>query len=135
VKDFIRPTDGLVDVTVCAQSGLLKTSACPSEVTLTFLEGTQPTAYCDMHISAPVTTIASSGLNLGVMGIDDTAILRDLKMPELNLDLLPPSRTQARTQTNTRQSQTNRQNQRNQSTSRNQGGSSLELPNYNPLLD
>jgi hypothetical protein len=127
-----------VDVLVCAQSGQLKTAACPTGVTLTFLEGTQPAAYCDMHISAPVTTIASSGLNLGAMGIDDTAILQNLRMPELDLDFLPPSRNQRQeqqSQTNTRRNQQNRQPQRDQNTSRNQGGYSLELPSYNPLLD
>jgi penicillin-binding protein 1A len=134
VKDFIRPTDGLVDVTVCAQSGLLKTSACPTGVTLTFLEGTQPIAYCDMHMNAPVTTIASSGLNLGVMGIDDAAVLGDLKMPELNLDLLPSLRNANRVQEQQSQSTAPR-NQTIGNQTRSQGIGGLELPNYNPLLD
>jgi penicillin-binding protein 1A len=131
-KDFIRPADGLVDVTVCTQTGLLKTPACPGGVTLTYLEGTQPTEYCDVHGAAPVTVIASSGLNFGVMGIDDMAILQDLRMPELNLDFLPSVGNQGQDQ----QSGTNtRQNQRNQRDQRNQGGYGLELPSYNPLLD
>jgi penicillin-binding protein 1A len=137
VKDFVRPASGLVDVTVCSQTGLLKTSACPGDVTLTFLEGTQPTAYCDEHGNNPVTVIASSSLDFGVTGIDDRAILQDLKMPELDLDFLPRSRNQTgeRPWTTVSQNQRNQRVQRNQGSSQNQGGYGLEMPNYNPLLD
>jgi penicillin-binding protein 1A len=49
-KDFIRPQSGLVDVRVCAKSGLLPTEHCNEGlVTLTFYEGTQPHQYCDLH--------------------------------------------------------------------------------------
>jgi penicillin-binding protein 1A len=131
-KDFIRPADGLVDVTVCAQSGLLKTAACPHDVTLTFLEGTQPIGYCDMHENTPVTVIASSGLNhLNAIGIDDTAVLRDLKMPELDLGFLPSVGNQGQNQPPRTTARQNQRNQRDQ----NQGGYGLDLPNYNPLLD
>ncbi|MDR0759030.1 MAG: PBP1A family penicillin-binding protein [Treponema sp.] len=131
-KNFIRPADGLVDVTVCTQTGLLKSPACPSGVTLTFLEGTQPAAYCDVHGNTPVTVIASRGLNLNAMGIDDTAILQDLRMPELDLDFLPSSGNQGQAQGSRT---TTPQNQQNQSASRDMEGYGLELPSYNPLLD
>jgi penicillin-binding protein 1A len=49
-KDFIRPATGIVDVTVCAKSGLIPTSSCnEGRVTLSFLSGTQPNQYCDLH--------------------------------------------------------------------------------------
>jgi penicillin-binding protein 1A len=133
-KDFVRPAVGLVDVTVCAQTGLLPTSACPGGVTLTFLAGTQPTTYCDLHGSTPVTTIASRSLQLGVTGIDERAVLQDLKMPELNLDFLPPSVNQTREQPRPNASR-NQRVQSNQDALQNRDGYGLEMPNYNPLLD
>ncbi|MBN1518677.1 MAG: PBP1A family penicillin-binding protein [Spirochaetales bacterium] len=49
-KDFAKPATGLVEVTVCAESGLLPTEYCDDGlVTLTYLEGTQPRQYCDLH--------------------------------------------------------------------------------------
>ncbi|HOX92031.1 MAG TPA: penicillin-binding protein, partial [Spirochaetales bacterium] len=49
-KSFVRPQSGLVDVRVCALSGLLPTDFCTDgTVALTFLEGTQPRTYCDLH--------------------------------------------------------------------------------------
>lgn len=54
-RDFVKPQTGLVTATVCAKSGLLPTDACnDGTVTLIFLEGTQPTGYCDYHESAGV---------------------------------------------------------------------------------
>ncbi|MDR2742575.1 MAG: PBP1A family penicillin-binding protein, partial [Treponema sp.] len=91
MKDFVRPADGIVDVTVCTQTGLLKNPACPNSVTLSYLEGTQPVAYCDVHGEVPSAVIASSGLNFDVIGIDERVILQELRMPELDLDSLPSS--------------------------------------------
>lgn len=49
-KDFIRPQNGLIDVTVCSVSGLLPTEYCDEgSTTLTYYEGTQPKQYCDLH--------------------------------------------------------------------------------------
>ncbi|MDR0386602.1 MAG: PBP1A family penicillin-binding protein [Treponema sp.] len=138
-KDFVRPPDGLVDVAVCTHTGLLKTPGCPGSVTLTFLEGTQPTDYCDVHGNPPAAIIASNSLNFDVLGIDDRVILQDLRMPELDIDFLPSGGNQGQdrqSRTNTRrQNQRNRQDQRNQDASRDQEGYGLELPDYNPLLD
>ncbi|GHU82741.1 penicillin-binding protein [Spirochaetia bacterium] len=47
-RDFVRPS-GIVDATVCSTSGLLRNSACPGGVTLSFLAGTVPTEECDLH--------------------------------------------------------------------------------------
>ena len=49
-RDFVKPQTGLVAATVCKKSGLLPTPACvDGTVTLYYLEGTQPTGYCDYH--------------------------------------------------------------------------------------
>ncbi len=49
-RDFVKPQTGLVAATVCVKSGLLPTDACDEgTISLYFLEGTQPTKYCDYH--------------------------------------------------------------------------------------
>jgi 1A family penicillin-binding protein len=48
VQDFERPS-GLVEVEVCALSGLLPGPDCPHRVTELFLAGTEPTETCTMH--------------------------------------------------------------------------------------
>jgi len=47
VEEFPRPS-GLETVEVCAVSGLLPTEHCPTTNAL-FIEGTEPTEYCDVH--------------------------------------------------------------------------------------
>ncbi|MDR2028491.1 MAG: PBP1A family penicillin-binding protein [Treponema sp.] len=128
-KDFARPSTGIVEVTVCSESGLLKTPSCPGEVTLPFLEGTQPTRYCDLHDGSATTssTLALEGMRLDSLFIRDDALLEELKMPELRLDLLPEAPPEDRR--NRPQSQPAQSNARD---SQNYG---LELPQYNPLLD
>jgi penicillin-binding protein 1A len=132
MKDFIRPAGGVVDVTVCAQTGLLATSACPAVVTLTFLEGAQPSAYCDEHGNTAAAVIASSSLDFDIIGIRDTEILRELKMPELDLNFLPPPRKQIVEQVSKTAAP---QNQESQSALNDLELYGLEMPGYNPLLD
>jgi len=49
-RDFVKPQTGLVSATVCKKSGLLPTDNCDEgTIQLYFLEGTQPTSYCDYH--------------------------------------------------------------------------------------
>ena len=49
-RDFVKPQTGLVQATVCQKSGLLPTANCTEgTVSLYYLEGTQPTSYCDYH--------------------------------------------------------------------------------------
>jgi penicillin-binding protein 1A len=129
-KDFVRPSTGIVEVTVCSESGLLKTPSCPGEVTLPFLEGTQPTRYCDLQDgnAAAASVLALEGMRLDSLFVRDDALLGELKMPELDLDLLPGV------------SPDNRRNSSPQgqpSQSRPQGSQDygLELHQYNPLLD
>jgi membrane carboxypeptidase/penicillin-binding protein PbpC len=48
VSDFQQP-ERLLEVEVCALSGLLPSEACPHRVTELFIEGTEPTLTCSMH--------------------------------------------------------------------------------------
>ena len=49
-KNFPKPAHGTVDVSVCSISGALPTEDCGEhKITLTFLEGTQPTELCTFH--------------------------------------------------------------------------------------
>jgi penicillin-binding protein 1A len=134
-KNFVRPADGLVDVTVCSQTGLLNNSSCPGSATLTFLAGTQPTSYCDAHGNFPIPVIASRGLNLDVIGMDDTVLLQDLKMPELDLESLPFSGNQGQDQRSRTTPPRNQWDLRSQIDSLVPEEYGLELPSYNPLLD
>lgn len=46
--DFELPT-GIVSRPIDPRTGQLATSQCPERITEVFLEGTEPTAYCDVH--------------------------------------------------------------------------------------
>jgi penicillin-binding protein 1C len=48
IEQFARPT-GLTRVEVCAVSGLLPNEHCPNRVNALFIEGTEPTEYCNVH--------------------------------------------------------------------------------------
>jgi penicillin-binding protein 1A len=153
-KDFAKPPTGIIDVTVCTKSGLLKTPGCPDSVTMPFLEGTQPTRYCDMHDTTAVRAnqVNLEGMRLDTMLIDSDSLLGELKLPELILDLPPELQ---RPEPGHRPG-LNRGGNRTgiprapagpaapgQSSSRNTRSNpavpvdefGLELPDYNPLLD
>ena len=82
-RDFLRPTTGLLDVTVCVKSGLLKTSSCPEGVTLTFLEGTQPMHLCD-ECGSTRGFESFRYIELNPMFFDTLNFINDLKMPVLD---------------------------------------------------
>ncbi|MDR0487576.1 MAG: PBP1A family penicillin-binding protein [Treponema sp.] len=90
-RNFSRPSSGIVDVTVCAKSGMLRTDSCNEGlITLPFLEGTQPGRYCEIHggLSPYQTRIPiSSSVQFGI--IEDDIFFASLTMPTLHLDLLP----------------------------------------------
>jgi len=87
-RDFLRPATGLVEVTVCIKSGLLKTPSCTDgEVTLTFLEGTQPMHFCEEH-NGNRGFDAFRYIELNPMFFDTLDIISDLKMPVLRDDAL-----------------------------------------------
>jgi penicillin-binding protein 1A len=115
-RSFSRPTSGVVDVTVCAKSGLLRTAACnEGEVTLPFLEGTQPYQYCEIHGSTSFDTrISISTIPYGGM---DTSFLDSLAMPQLPSDILEllggPTQPANRNQQNRTQANNNANNRNN----------------------
>jgi penicillin-binding protein 1A len=150
-KDFVRPSSGLIDVTVCAKSGLLKTPACnQGEVTLPFLEGTQPVLYCDVHGNAGSTEINIERFRINAISIDDSDLLKDLAMPVLPQEFLPPP-SNRRNSGPVSGSARNPPNRNSPSGSSPAGPSEesgqaepgdgyfsdlgIELPSYNPLLE
>jgi penicillin-binding protein 1A len=138
LKNFVRPSSGIIDVTVCAKSGLLRTAACTEgEITLPFLAGTQPGSYCELHGSNSISqTKIPVSTTLQFNGINDDSFLNSLAMPQIPFDLLPelrnsiPDRNQSNSQNNRRSnnSNTNRNNN-----SRNPPQSSYIL--NNPFLE
>ena len=47
-KDFTQP-DGIIKILVCEKSGLLPTDSCTKLVNSSFIKGTEPNEYCDIH--------------------------------------------------------------------------------------
>jgi penicillin-binding protein 1A len=95
-RDFSRPNSGLIDVTVCAKSGLLRIPACnEGEVTMPFLDGTQPTQYCNLHGDASYSETAIGTMRTGTLGLDEDVLLGSLTMPTLDPELFPEQRENA----------------------------------------
>ncbi len=94
-KDFIRPQAGLVDVKVCAKSGLLPTDYCDEGlVGLLYYEGTQPHQYCDLHqfssqaADRGMQTLSRQGSVFGDVDIDTTLTI---DLPDLEQLLRNPA--------------------------------------------
>jgi len=130
-KNFTRPASGLVDVSVCAKSGLLRNAFCnEGEVTLPFMEGTQPSRLCDYHQkkspyepNMPISTITE---------FDSPQWLIDLPMPKIDWDQFPelrnaPQQRNSGSQSNTSRGNTNTRNTQNTPPSPSLSG--------NPFLD
>jgi penicillin-binding protein 1A len=151
-RDFSRPSNGIIEVTVCAKSGLLPIAACnEGGVTLPFLEGTQPAQYCEIHGNRspfPNTNVPISTTTMG--GFDAAGFLDSLPMPTLQLDLFPGLLDD--NTSNRNQNQAQNQNTRTQSTPRppaqagrnnpnirtpqTQRGTTTQPPSFNnPFLD
>jgi len=91
-REFERPGSGIIDVRVCAKSGLLRTSSCnQGEVTLPFLAGTQPASTCDIHGSSQ--QVAFDRMRDLTWGMED-ALIGSLSMPSLPMDIFPESPAQ-----------------------------------------
>jgi penicillin-binding protein 1A len=132
-RDFPRPATGIVDVTVCAKSGLLKTAACnQGDVTLPFLIGTQPRHTCDLHGNNSSTVAAINTMRGTTIGMDDT-LLSSLTMPTLSADLFPDLPVRNQNNRNTRNTNNNRRNNQNSRNTGNQNPISWSF--NNPLLD
>ena len=81
-RDFIRPATGLIDVTVCARTGLLRTAACnEGSITMPFLDGTQPVMFCDYHGNTRGREIGIRALESGTMFMDSPILFRELNLP------------------------------------------------------
>ncbi|HEY9053847.1 MAG TPA: PBP1A family penicillin-binding protein [Rectinemataceae bacterium] len=80
-KQFPSPQSGLISAKVCSVSGLIPTEFCDQgTVDLLFLEGTQPTKACDIHIDTG--TVAQNFLNtiIGENGSLPTELDTTLKL-------------------------------------------------------
>jgi penicillin-binding protein 1A len=131
-RDFVRPSTGLIDVSVCAKSGLLRTPSCnEGEVALTFLEGTQPAQYCDIHGNTSPYQQRIPISNTPLNSYIDDNFLNSLTMPNLNFDLLPDFLND---NTNSRQANQNRNNA-NTNNSRNTNTVNTAPVYNNPHLD
>ena len=131
-RDFIRPSTGLIDATVCAKSGLLKTPACnEGEVTFAFLEGTQPVLFCDYHGNSGRMETVIRHIELDSLYIDTNDILRDISMPVLrDPELMRELQAEQRRPQN---SQSSRSSTSSRNTSPLRSPSSSLM--FNPLLD
>ena len=146
-RDFVRPASGIIDITVCAKSGMLKTTACnEGEVTLPFLPGTEPSQYCDIHgNTSSYSSTAINTMRRRTIGMNDDELLGSLAMPSLPEELFPElSNDQGRQNQNNRNNQNNQNSRNNRNsgragtstnTNRNSGQSSISWSFNNPLLD
>jgi len=132
-RDFVRPATGLVDVTVCAVSGLLKTPACnEGDVTLTFLDGTQPVLYCDYHGNNDNMNTSIGNIELNSMFFDTSNVLQNLSMPVLrDPAMMKEIQDDQRRPQNQQSQKQNSFNTRNSNTGRTPSSNQL----LNPLLD
>ncbi|GHV75724.1 penicillin-binding protein [Spirochaetia bacterium] len=137
LRDFAKPSTGIIEVTVCTKSGLLRTPGCPGDVTMPFLEGTQPSRYCDLHDDAAARTgqVNLQGMRLDTLFMDGGNLLGELKLPELRLDLPESPR---RPPPVTRPAPNSTRGRTDRSTTNPiipDEEFDLELPDYNPLLE
>jgi penicillin-binding protein 1A len=137
-KDFVRPSSGIIDVTVCLKSGSLKTQACnEGEVTMPFLEGTQPSQYCGIHGNASFTRTAINTIRPGFISLENNDLLNTLSMPTLPADLFPELFDTRPNQNN--RNANSRQPNRNTRAAPQSGQTGANLSwsfnNSNPLLD
>ncbi len=54
-SNFPVPKTGLKRIKICVESNLLATPYCPEVKTATFIKGSTPTKYCDIHTEPKVT--------------------------------------------------------------------------------
>jgi penicillin-binding protein 1A len=93
-RDFTKPANGIIEVTVCAKSGQLLTPQCNAgSVTLPFLEGTAPHEYCSIHSNAVANaqqTIVTMRRTAVRSNIENDPFLSSLSMPTLDPSILAP---------------------------------------------
>jgi len=80
-KDFPKPQSGIVTATVCAKSGLLPTEYCnEGTVNLVYLDGTQPTTSCNIHVAPGAEAQDLVGK---LLGADTSVSIPDLSAPNV----------------------------------------------------
>ena len=134
-RDFIRPSSGLIDVTVCAKSGLLKSPGCnEGEATLPFLEGTQPVLICEEHTGSRGSDTLRH-VEIDSLFFDTGGVLLDLSMPVLRDDLIlrELQDEQRRSQNSRTSSSTSRTRPAPATTTTNRNSGTM--PATNPLLN
>jgi len=86
-KTFVRPT-GVSDAAVCRRSGLLPTESCnEGTIYLTFIDGTIPSRYCDIHGAASSFLGANIPVSSAGFSNIDTSFLDDYRI-DLDWDFL-----------------------------------------------
>lgn len=90
-KDFNKPAEGVIEVTVCSVSGKIPTPECRKTTTQWVLEGTQPTDICPVHGGKASSTSSVSIARLKSEMIKSGTRVRsdfDFVPLKLNLDFL-----------------------------------------------
>ena len=90
-KDFNKPTEGVIEVTVCSVSGKIPTPECRKTTTQWVLAGTQPTDICPVHGGKASSTSSVSIARLKGEMIQSGIRIRsdfDFVPLKLNLDFL-----------------------------------------------
>ena len=87
-KDFNKPAEGVIEVTVCSVSGKIPTPECRKTTTQWVLTGTQPTDICPVHGGKASSTSSVSIARLkGEMIQSGTRIRSDFDFVPLKLNL------------------------------------------------
>ena len=87
-KDFKKPAEGVIEVTVCSVSGKIPTPECRKTTTQWVLAGTQPTDICPIHGGKASSTSSVSIARLkGEMIQSGTRIRSDFDFVPLKLNL------------------------------------------------
>lgn len=90
LKDWNKPLEGVIECTVCSESGQILTEACGDQKTTQwYLKGTEPTEMCPIHSSTSSSTMAINRLEREMM---KTGLKLDFEFErqplKLNLDFL-----------------------------------------------
>ena len=90
LKDWNKPLEGVIECTVCSESGQILTEACgDNKTTQWYLKGTEPTELCHIHSSTSSSTMAINRLEREMM---KTGLKLDFEFErqplKLNLDFL-----------------------------------------------
>lgn len=71
--------DGVISVYIDKHSGKLATADCPDKVLETFVSGTEPTAYCDQHVTGEKTQETQESLPGKAKGEESRSIWQNIK--------------------------------------------------------